>query len=757
MATTKKKKLTKEEKENQSFLGSHDALSATAALIEAGTPLTKDKALETLEMVCGLDAAQASKLLERLGRAGVFAVNAKGMCKVACYGGLRRGVLGYTRMGRAYVTFEEEGDRAYLPDDLYDLLPGDVVWVDGVDRFVLLARREKRTWVCSCSRGGRRRATAAHPLGSNVPTIDIIGNRKVFEGELEEGDLVELELTPECMVPTNDPYMHLKGKLTNVLGTSDDARAQILATSARFEVPYEFSPQTLDEAQALPETVDTDAEISSRVDLRDIGFVTIDGEDAKDFDDAVWCRRNLDGSWRLLVAIADVSHYVTPGSALDKDAQQRSTSVYFPGFVIPMLPEKLSNGLCSLNPGVDRCTMVCDMIVGTDGLVSAYQFYPALIHSKARLTYTCVWNALQGDADELSKRGGVLSDVSELYALYKAFAAARKSRHAINFETREMQIVLSEDRNRAEAIMPREHNDAHRLIEECMLAANTCAADFLLRHKTVCLMRVHDKPSAEKLLSTRAVLASWRLTLGGGDSPTASDYEKVLAAVKGKSYAGRIQEVLLRSMQQAQYSPDNIGHYGLNYPAYTHFTSPIRRYPDLLVHRTIRSILLKKKYQPEIFVDDAAARESRTGQQMIEAQKKADQARGAKAPRKGSSLELWRRLGIICSAAERRAENAAHDIEAWYKACYIARYIGKDFKAVITGVIPSGVFVTLTNLYVDGFVHVSRLGHEFYVYDEQKSSFIGEDTGRTFRVGGELKVTVVDVDVEARKVDFRCV
>ena len=270
-------------------------------------------------------------------------------------------------------------------------------------------------------------------------------------------------------------------------------------------------------------------------------------------------------------------------------------------------------------------------------------------------------------------------------------------------------------------------------------------------------MRVHDKPSAEKLLSTRAVLASWRLTLDGGDSPTASDYEKVLAAVKGKSYAGRIQEVLLRSMQQAQYSPDNIGHYGLNYPAYTHFTSPIRRYPDLLVHRTIRSILLKKKYQPEIFVDDVAARESRTGQQMIEAQKKADQARGAKAPRKGSSLELWRRLGIICSAAERRAENAAHDIEAWYKACYIARYIGKDFKAVITGVIPSGVFVTLTNLYVDGFVHVSRLGHEFYVYDEQKSSFIGEDTGRTFRVGGELKVTVVDVDVEARKVDFRCV
>lgn len=754
MAKTQKKKLTQEEKENRRFQGSHEARIAAAALAEAGSGLTLEKVHEILREVCGLTLPQARRCAEQLCAAGLVVADARG-CRLAkeALAGMHRGVLGFTRMGRCFLILDEDAERVNLPEVIPDTLPGDAVWVDSYGRFLLLAHRDKSSWVCRyCGRSSEGRM--AQPLGSAPLYIAVRSARGAARVEFSQGDLIELELDPQCMKPTSAP-LPLKGTVKTVLGSGDEARAQILAAAERFSLPHEFSREALSEAEALPDAVDSARELVTRVDLRDIGFVTIDGEDAKDFDDAVWCRRNPDGSWRLLVAIADVSRYVEPGHPLDVDAQTRSTSVYFPRFVIPMLPEKLSNGLCSLNPGVDRCTMVCDMIVGADGLVSAYQFYPALIHSKARLTYTCVWKALQGDAQELSERGGVLSDISELYALYKAFAAARRARHAINFETREMQIVLSSDGNRVEAIMPREHNDAHRLIEECMLAANTCAADFLIRHKATCLMRVHDKPSAEKLAATRSVLAAYRLTLGGGSAPQASDYEEVLRAVKDKPYAATIQEVLLRSMQQAQYSPENIGHYGLNYPAYTHFTSPIRRYPDLLVHRSIRAILLKKKYLPVILVDDAAARESRTGLQMIEAQKQSDAARGVKTPRKGSALDRWRRLGIICSAAERRADNASHDIEAWYKANYISRYVGMRFSAIITGAVSAGVFVTLKNLYVDGFVHVSKLGDDYFVWDEHTCSFRGERTKRRFRVGDEISVTVESVDVESRRIDFR--
>ncbi len=415
-------------------------------------------------------------------------------------------------------------------------------------------------------------------------------------------------------------YTQPIGRIDEVLGEIDDPGMEIEIAVRKFDVPHVFSPEATAEAAALPDTVRvTDA--VGRVDLTDVPFVTIDGEDARDFDDAVYCEP-LEGrkkGWRLLVAIADVSHYVRAGSALDRDAFERSTSVYFPRRVIPMLPEKISNGLCSLNPHVDRLALVCDMVVGLDGEVTAYQFFNAVIHSAARLTYDGVWGMLSspaaGEAAPPPSDGklAMLPMLQQLYAVYHAFAAARRTRGAIDFETVETYIV-ADAQGRIEEILPRTRNDAHKLIEECMLAANVCAADLMVRKKHEGLYRVHDGPTAEKLANLRAFLKTLGLTLAGGDDPHASDYAAVIERIRHRPDAPLLQTMLLRSMQQAIYSPDNGGHFGLAYPAYAHFTSPIRRYPDLLVHRVLKALIANTTYVPRLpdrDGDDEPAREPR--------------------------------------------------------------------------------------------------------------------------------------------------
>ncbi|KGV07841.1 ribonuclease R [Burkholderia pseudomallei TSV 43] len=562
------------------------------------------------------------------------------------------------------------------------------------------------------------------------------------------GQVVVVELT-------DFPSRHSQplGRVCEVLGDIDDPGMEIEIAVRKYGVPHEFGAQALGEAAALPDKV-RPADLRYRVDLRDVPLVTIDGEDARDFDDAVYCEPAAVGrgeGFRLIVAIADVSHYVQPGSPLDADAVERSTSVYFPRRVIPMLPEKLSNGLCSLNPQVDRCVLACDMIINARGDIKAYQFYPAVIHSAARLTYTEVAAVLSNTkGPEAARRAELMPHLQHLYGVYKALFVARQKRGAIDFDTTETYIVCNAQ-GKIEQILPRQRNDAHRLIEECMLAANVCAADFLKRNKHPGLYRVHAGPTPEKLENLRAFLRDMGLTLGGGDTPHASDYAALMAHIRDRPDAQMLQPMLLRSMQQAVYSPDNIGHFGLAYDAYAHFTSPIRRYPDLLTHRAIYAILSGKKYTPKspegVELNTALSPRARA------MQREDDEARG----RARSNAAIWEELGLHCSSNERRADEASRDVEAWLKCYFMRDKLGEEYGGMVNGVTSFGIFVQLDALFIEGLVHVTELGADYFQYDEVKNELRGERTGIRYRLSDRVRVQVSRVDLDARKIDFRLV
>ena len=569
------------------------------------------------------------------------------------------------------------------------------------------------------------------------------------------------------------------GRVVEVLGEIGDPGMEIEIAVRKFDVPHQFGEAAVAQAAKLPGAV-RPADLKGRVDLRDVPLVTIDGEDARDFDDAVYCepietvpsrgesvgaagsqadeaaaqagaaagRARRAGGFRLIVAIADVAHYVKPGEPLDQDALERSTSVYFPRRVIPMLPEKLSNGLCSLNPQVDRLVLVCDMVISARGQIRAYQFYEAVMHSAARLTYDEVWGMLSGGAALAPppSRTALLPMLRNLHELYRALAVARQGRGAIDLETVETKIVC-DPAGRIERIVPSQRNDAHRLIEECMLAANVCTADFMRRSRHPGLFRVHEGPTPERLQLLREFLRSVGLALGGGDEPTPRDYAELAAQVRARPDSALLQTMLLRSMQQAVYSPDNVGHFGLAYDAYTHFTSPIRRYPDLLTHRVIKALLAGGRYRPALVVE--------AGERELPGKK--EDVAAAQAQARQLEHENWQALGAICSANERRADEASRDVEAWLKCMYVRERVGEQFSGRVTGVAPFGVFVTLNDLYVEGLVHVSELGGEYFQYNESAHELRGERTGRRFRLTDELDVQVSRVDLEARRIDFRLV
>ncbi|MDR5779658.1 ribonuclease R [Caballeronia sp. LZ065] len=562
------------------------------------------------------------------------------------------------------------------------------------------------------------------------------------------GQVVSVDLT-------DFPSRHSQplGRVVEVIGDIDDPGMEIEIAVRKYGVPHEFSDVALALAAKLPDEV-RPVDIRHRVDLRDVPLVTIDGEDARDFDDAVYCEPITVGrgqGFRLLVAIADVSHYVRPNEALDIDALDRSTSVYFPRRVIPMLPEKLSNGLCSLNPHVDRCVLVCDMVITARGEIKAYQFYPGVMHSAARLTYTEVAAVLTNTkGPEATKRADILPQLQNLHGVYKSLHAARQKRGAIDFDTTETYIVVN-SQGKIEQIVPRHRNDAHRLIEECMLAANVCAADFLKRNKHPGLYRVHAGPTEEKLENLRTFLRGVGLTLTGGAKPHASDYAALIAQIRDRPDAQMLQSMVLRSMQQAVYSPDNIGHFGLAYEAYAHFTSPIRRYPDLLTHRAIYAILQGKKYLPEIghevFLSTGLTKAAR------EMQKADDTARG----RARNSVAIWEELGLHCSSNERRADEASRDVEAWLKCYFMRDKLGEEYGGMVNGVTSFGIFVQLDSLFIEGLVHVTELGSDYFQYDEIKNELRGERTGIRYRMSDRVRVQVSRVDLDARKIDFRLV
>ena len=558
--------------------------------------------------------------------------------------------------------------------------------------------------------------------------------------DAKSGQVVAVELTEPPSL-----YSQPVGRITEVLGDIDDPGMEIEIAVRKYEVPHRFTAETLAQTAKLPERLRA-ADMRHRIDLRDVPLVTIDGEDARDFDDAVYCEPAKVGrfkGWRLLVAIADVSHYVKPGEPLDRDAFERATSVYFPRRVIPMLPEKLSNGLCSLNPEEDRLSLVCDMLINPEGEVHAYQFFPAVISSHARFTYTEVATVLGNTrGPEAQRRAALLPHLLHLHEVYRALLKQRALRGAVDFETTETQIVCDEN-GRIEKIVPRVRNEAHRLIEESMLAANVCAADFIHGAKHPSLFRVHEGPTPEKRTTLQNYMRSLGLGFTLSEEPKPAEMQAIALATRDRPDAAAIHQMLLRSMQQAIYTPSNSGHFGLAYDAYTHFTSPIRRYPDLLIHRVIKALLGRHRYHLEM---------------KIEGLPPAPTGRGGKAAAATQQEQLgWEAAGAHCSANERRADEASRDVEAWLKCKFMRERLGEEFAGTISAVTSFGLFVQLDELYVEGLVHITELGGEYYRYDEARQELRGERTGVRYGVGGRIRVQVSRVDLDGRKIDFRLV
>lgn len=515
-------------------------------------------------------------------------------------------------------------------------------------------------------------------------------------------------------------YQSPKGKLIEILGDQMDPGMETEVAMRQHGIPFVWSQAVLDEVALFPEKV-PEAEKEGRTDLRSLKFVTIDGKDAKDFDDAVYAEQ-MDDGWKLYVAIADVSHYVQSGTALDQEAQARGNSVYFPRRVISMLPYQLSNGLCSLNPKVDRLAMVCEMKIDKTGkLQKNAKFFEAVIYSHARLTYKDVSGILEEDRDDLKIRHKpVLPQLRALYKLYKALHARREQRGAMDFDSTETQLVFDK-KQKIKAIKPLVRNDAHRLIEECMLCANVSAAEYLLKHKSPALYRVHKGPTSEKLVKLRGYLASIGLALDGGDDPAPIHFAKLLEKIKARVDADSIRLVILRSLKQAVYTPENEGHFGLAYDAYGHFTSPIRRYPDLLVHRAIRAIIRKDKSLFRV-----------NQKKMME-------------------------YGEHCSMTERRADTAVYDALDWLKCEFMLDRVGKHFSGKIAAVTSFGIFVALDDIYVEGLVHVTNLPKDYYSFDDVHHRMVGDRSGRQYALGDTVKVCVSRVDLDERQIDFELI
>jgi len=551
------------------------------------------------------------------------------------------------------------------------------------------------------------------PDNKNIAQTLLVLNGEA--GDAKQGQIVVAEIV-EQPTKLRQPI----GRVIEVLGDHLAPGMEIEMAIRSYELPNVWPEELLEAIKTLSAEVPESAK-EGRVDIRMLPLVTIDGEDARDFDDAVYCKRTPKG-WKLLVAIADVSHYVQVNSELDKEAKNRSTSVYFPEQVIPMLPEILSNGLCSLNPHVDRLCMVCELIIDDEGKVVRSKFYDAVMCSHARLTYTEVAQMLvDGDEALAEKHTKLMPHLRELYALYKAMRLQRELRGAMDFDTQETRIVFAEDR-KIEKIIPVVRNDAHKLIEEFMITANSAAARYLNAKKIPKLLRIHEGPSADKLLNLKTFLGELGLKFGGGVNPTPLDYMHLVDSVKDRPDAHLIQTVLLRSMSQAVYSPDLKGHFGLALDAYAHFTSPIRRYPDLLVHRAIRHCLLDKKIENFIYgVPDMIL------------------------------------LGEHCSANERRADDATRDVTSWLKCEYMMDKIGEEFPGIISAVTSFGFFVELADIYVEGLVHISNLGQDYYHFDPTSHQLKGERSGTNFRLGDGVKIRVVRVDLDEKKMDFELI
>ncbi|WP_374483037.1 ribonuclease R [Zoogloea sp.] len=688
-------------------------------LAEHGVPLAFANLATALDIL-PVELEFFERRMFAMERDGQVMRNRRGDYLLPSKADLIRGTVQGHPDGYGFVVTDEEGPDVFLsPNEMREVLHGDRVMVRlaGTDR----RGRPEGKIVEVLERANTRivgRVLVEHGVARVVPENRRIaqevllapgGKKKVAAGQVVVVELIEQ--------PTR--YAQPIGQVVEVLGNYADPGMEIEIALRKHELPFEFSKAAKEQARRLPDKV-RKMDWKGRADLTALPLVTIDGETARDFDDAVYCEKQGRG-FRLVVAIADVSHYVTVGSALDGEGYERGNSVYFPRRVIPMLPEKLSNGLCSLNPQVERLCMVCDMAISQTGAIKQYRFYPAVMFSKARLTYNQVAAALYDqDPAAIDSVGELLPHLQNLDKLFRVLLKARAKRGAIDFETQETRMIF-DDNGKIEKIVPESRNDAHRLIEECMLAANVCASEFLSAHEHPALYRVHEGPTPEKLAKLREFLGEFGLQLGGGEEPHASDYAKLLEKIQDRPDLQLLQTVMLRSLRQAVYSPDNVGHFGLAYEAYTHFTSPIRRYPDLLVHRAIKAVLTGEQYTP--------AQEG----------------------------GVWDEIGLHCSMTERRADEADRDVENWLKCYYMQDRIGEEFDGSVSAVVPFGLFVALDDVFVEGLVHISDLGSDYFHFDEAHHALVGERTGERYRLSDRVRVQLVRVNMEASKIDFRLI
>ncbi len=674
-----------------------------AELEHAGEPLTPKELAKRLRP-SGAEKELFRKSLSELERTGEVVSNRAGALLVARRISVLAGRVEGHPDGHGFLRPDDASPQVFLPPaEMRQVLHGDRASVRIVGRD---PRGRPTGMIVEVLERGKRRIVG-RLLNERGVLLVVPEDRRIAHdivvppdeaGKAKPGEIVTVDLITQ-------PSKHAQplGRVTEVLGHHADPGMEIEIAVRKFDLPHEFTKPALAAARSLPDSIES-KEVQNRRDLRDLRFVTIDGETARDFDDAVVCQREGKG-FRLWVAIADVSHYVRHGDALDIEARERGTSVYFPRRVIPMLPEKLSNGLCSLNPNVDRLAMVCEMAITPKGEIARYEFYNAVFRSHARMTYTQVW-------EQLSARKAP-QHIETLYAVFKVLLAERQQRGAIDFETVETRMLF-DAKGKIERIVAEPRNDAHRLIEECMLAANVCAGNFIAKHEHPTLYRVHDVPAAEKVEALRAFLAELGLQLPGGEVPRPKDYAELLERIRKRPDFALLQTILLRSLKQAVYSPGNVGHFGLAFEAYVHFTSPIRRYPDLLVHRVIKALLSRTKYQN---VD-------------------------------------WEALGRHCSETERRADEASRDVENWLKCYYMREHVNKIFVGTITGVTAFGLFITLDDYFVDGLVHISELGRDYFQFDAARHTLLGERSGKRFRLADRMKVKLVRVDLDSRKIDL---
>jgi len=714
---------------------------------ERGSPAAREELVEEFGLVSEEDIEALRRRLRAMERDGQLIYTRRGAYAPVDKLDLVCGRVSGHRDGFGFLIPDDGSDDLFLsPAQMRLVFDGDrcLARVAGLDR-----RGRREGAIVEVISRAHESIVGRYHIESDVGFV-IPDNPKIQQEVLvtpgraldaKPGQFVEVKITHW---PTQ--RFQPQGDIVEVIGNYMAPGMEIDVALRSFDIPHVWPEAVLKEASRLkPEVEEKDKH--KRVDLRHLPFVTIDGEDARDFDDAVYCEKPggwklLTGGFRLYVAIADVSHYVKVDSALDKEAVVRGNSVYFPERVVPMLPEQLSNGLCSLNPQVDRLAMVCEITLSKSGKMTDYQFYEAVIHSHARLTYNKVSAMLEQPKSAEGKRlsgeyAEVLPHLKQLYSLYKVLLKARHTRGAIDFETQETRIVFGADRKIAE-IKPTERNDAHKLIEECMLCANVATAAFLQKHEIPALYRVHDAPPLERQEKLRAFLGELGLSLHKGkEGPTPKDYQALLEQIQGRPDFHVIQTVMLRSLSQAVYSAENNGHFGLNYEAYAHFTSPIRRYPDLLVHRAIRSVIRSRRDTPHVRREGATS-----------------MPKARIYPYDEAALE---QLGEQCSMTERRADEATRDVTNWLKCEFMKDRVGEAFPGVITAVTGFGLFVELTDIYVEGLVHVTAMPGDYYHFDPLHHRLSGERSGRSFRLGDSVEVRVMRVDLDERKIDFELI